>query len=166
MRLGEEAVIMDGLTGLYRREETLRMAAIAFKEAIRKGEPMAVAMIDLDGLKRVNDAKGHDEGDLLLKRAANLIKGECRLRSDGRSPDICGRYGGDEFVVIMPNTSAKGAEAFLRRVREKADMRDMKFSYGIAENRSGTTNFASLVKTADRRMYKDKRVRKSESGDL
>lgn len=159
MRIGEDAVIHDGLTGLYRRDEALRRGAKAIKSALKKGLKVSVVIIDADDLKFINDSEGHDKGDLLLKKLGNFILDGSRKGNDERESDICGRYGGDEFIVIMPGSSEEGASLFIDRIRRKADAAGVRFSYGIADIRPGVT-FQAAVKMADVAMYKDKRSRK------
>jgi len=159
LRIGEDAVIRDGLTGLYRREEALRRGSKAIRKALKKGQKVSVVIIDSDDMKHTNDSEGHDAGDLLLKKLGTLILDGSRNGNAERESDICGRYGGDEFIVIMPGSSVDGADLFIDRTRKKADEAGVRFSYGIAEVMSGVT-FQAAIKIADNAMYKDKRSRK------
>ena len=164
MRVGEDAVVRDGLTGLYRREEALRLGSKAIRRSLKKGSRTSVIMIDLDDLKEVNDSKGHDEGDILLKKMGSLIIGACRKKIGERETDISGGYGGDEFIIILPGSSEDGAEAFIGRLKEGSTSAGLEFSYGIASVRPGV-NFGAAISMADEAMYRDKRLRKN-GGDL
>lgn len=163
MRIGEDIVMHDGLTGLYRREEALRRGSKAIKNALKKGHDISVVIIDLDDLKAINDSKGHCEGDLLLKKLGALIGDGCREGDNDRESDVCGRYGGDEFIIVMPGSSEDGASLFISRIRRRAEAVGVRFSYGIAGVRPGVT-FQAAVKSADKAMYEDKRSRRV-SGD-
>jgi diguanylate cyclase (GGDEF)-like protein len=124
----------DPLTGLGNRralDETLLAEA---NRAVREGRPLSVALLDLDGLKRINDRFGHIEGDRCLRDAARGI--EAALRAN----DLCFRWGGDEFVILLPGTDAPGAELVVARVAERVGQvcRDpegggVSLSYGVAE---------------------------------
>lgn len=96
----------DSLTGLYSRACFMQMATIELNRALRYGHPMSLLMLDIDFFKRVNDTHGHQAGDLVLKSVADLC------RHTLRDCDICGRLGGEEFAVLLPETDqAKAAEA-------------------------------------------------------
>lgn len=110
----------DSLTGLYNRR--------FFEEEMRRLDnprnyPITIAMGDVNGLKLVNDAFGHTLGDELLKSVATLLQKNCR------SNDIVSRWGGDEFVIILPKTSSKEAEIIFDRIQSEAGK--MKYAFGI-----------------------------------
>lgn len=101
----------DVLTGLPNRRAVSEMLSRSVAHATRHGEPLAVLMIDLDNFKGVNDAHGHDVGDLVLRHAADAM-----LRA-GRTEDIAGRWGGEEFLVVLQTTGAEAARVAADRLR-------------------------------------------------
>jgi diguanylate cyclase (GGDEF)-like protein len=112
----EERSVTDGLTGLKNRRFLDERLAEEFKRAQRYADPVSLVMIDLDHFKQVNDRYGHPAGDVVLRGAANLIRGSIR------DPDICARYGGEEFAVILPKTHLSGALVVAERIwRELAE---------------------------------------------
>ncbi|MCS6988146.1 MAG: GGDEF domain-containing protein [Chloroherpetonaceae bacterium] len=113
----EQLATVDSLTGIPNRrsiDETLRRE---WSKAMRNGEPLAAIMVDIDHFKDYNDAYGHQAGDLCLKQVANAIRASLR-----RSTDFVGRYGGEEFLVLLENSdwekAAKMAEKICEAVRE------------------------------------------------
>jgi diguanylate cyclase (GGDEF)-like protein len=113
--------VTDGLTGLFNRgylEERLREM---FEHSLRLREPISCAMFDLDHFKSVNDTHGHQAGDEVLRQFATLLKGAAR------DIDRVGRYGGEEFMVLLPGTVADAAVTFAERVRQQVE--DCVFTY-------------------------------------
>lgn len=143
----------DPLTGLFNRfyldEEMARL------ENSRK-YPVSIIMLDVDEMKDTNDTRGHAEGDELLKRAANL------LRTAFRAEDVVARIGGDEFVVLLPETDQETARTALQRVRELLIAHNRSFgepplsiSMGMATATPGDS-LAEILRLADQRMYQEK----------
>ena len=160
----------DPLTGCLRRESGRELLEIQYRLAERRGEPLAVLFADLDRFKDVNDTWGHDLGDQVLATAATS------LREASRESDIVLRWGGEEFVVILPGATGEEALALVGRLRERGvarlpDERAMTLSIGIAERiTDATPSAAALVALADRRMYLGKQAGRnrcvhSPSGD-
>jgi diguanylate cyclase (GGDEF)-like protein len=160
----------DPLTGCLRRESGRELLEIQYRLAERRGEPLAVLFADLDRFKDVNDTWGHDLGDQVLATAATS------LREASRESDIVLRWGGEEFVVILPGATGEEALALVGRLRERGvarlpDERAMTLSIGIAERiADATPSAAALVALADRRMYLGKQAGRnrcvhSPSGD-
>src|SRR5438045_4297000 len=149
LRQLEEAAIIDELTGVYRRGHGMMILTREVRRAFRSPDDrLVVAFIDVDGLKRFNDTKGHAEGDRLLKElTAALAK---RLRSH----DVVFRYGGDEFVCILPGANPEGAAPIFAAVVDAfvEGGRDRGFSVGITELREGDTP-ETLVARADTALY-------------
>ncbi len=110
-RILRNHMIRDGLTGLYNHTQTKEFLDIELERARRNDTPLAFAMVDMDKFKLVNDTYGHPTGDRVIKSLARLLKQ--RLRKS----DLVGRYGGEEFAVILPNTDAKTAENILNELR-------------------------------------------------
>ena len=139
----EETALADPLTGLGNRRAAAGAFDAALASARRHDTPVAVALVDLDGLKRLNDEQGHAAGDAALVALATA------LRQSMRADDSAFRFGGDEFVVLAPVSTAADLARLFDRVREVAPA----FSVGIAEApRDGMTQDA-LVAVADERMY-------------
>jgi diguanylate cyclase (GGDEF)-like protein len=101
----------ERLTGLMRREAVLRQLDIEFEHAARHDHELAVLMIDLDHFKSVNDAHGHLFGDQVLRRVAET------MQESIRAADALGRYGGEEFLLVLPNTNAEGALKLAEKLR-------------------------------------------------
>jgi diguanylate cyclase (GGDEF)-like protein len=106
-----ESATYEGLTGLLRREAILEQLDRELERALRYGRPLTIAMADLDHFKEVNDRFGHLAGDSLLRRIGQVIT------SGLRSTDWIGRYGGEEFLVILPETAIAGAAAVAEKLR-------------------------------------------------
>ena len=143
----------DTLTGLANRRAFYERGEIETERSRRYNHPFTALFIDLDNFKTVNDTKGHDEGDRLLKNVAEILHG--RLRTT----DICGRLGGDEFAVLLPETGEQAAAIFadeLRtRLREAMEKHGwpVTFSIGVATFNTTPESLDELIKKADALMY-------------
>ena len=143
----------DNLTGLYNRH-------FLNEEIDRLGDsrklPISVIVGDLNGLKLINDIFGHEEGDKYLKKTANLLKDSMRKE------DILGRWGGDEFIVLLPETSAKEADEIRNRISSKLertydDERPISISLGLAtKSENDEKGIKKVIEEADYKMYKNK----------
>lgn len=142
----------DALTGLYNRrffEEEL------FRLDVERNLPISIIMGDVNGLKLTNDVFGHAAGDLLLQKAALTIKSVCR------ADDIITRWGGDEYIVILPKTSNEDAEIIARRIKDqfsKENIKDVSCSIavGSATKYSADENVQKIIEKAEERMYSQK----------
>lgn len=143
------AALTDPLTGALNRAGLADAARLALGSAGRTGCPLSVAVLDLDGFKSVNDQLGHAAGDRLLVDAVRT------WRSALRAGDVLARQGGDEFVLLLPDTDAEGAERLLGRLRGLSTAR---WSAGAATAGPGDS-LDSLLARADRRLYQAKAVR-------
>lgn len=147
----------DVLTKVYTRRVGEELLSVQFHHAHRQDVHMALAFIDLDKFKTINDDFGHEEGDRTLQRASDA------MRRVLRRGDIVVRWGGEEFLVIMPNTDADGARIAIERLREEGlgnrpDGRPQTASIGIAERKADELEtWADLVEKADQRMYAAKK---------
>lgn len=149
LRQLEEEAAVDELTGVYRRGHGMMILTREVRRAFRSpDERLIVAFIDVDGLKWFNDTSGHAEGDRLLKDLTGAMTK--RLRSH----DIVFRYGGDEFVCILPGANVEGAAPIFEAVAEAFSEggEDRRFSVGLAELREGDTP-DGLVARADTALY-------------
>jgi len=106
-------MVRDSLTGLYNHTHSLQLLEDARRRAERDGQPLSFAMIDIDFFKKVNDTYGHPMGDRVIKSLALFLKQ--RLRKS----DHIGRYGGEEFAVVMPDTDAESAKRVLDEIRQR-----------------------------------------------
>jgi len=161
-RLEEELKLLatrDSLTGLLSRGHFMELLGLFFQNAKRYSFPLSLCLCDLDNFKEVNDEYGHQAGDKALE-----VFGEV-LRHELRGSDLAGRYGGDEFVMIFPHTSASEACESLERIRahvERIVLKSGTQSYsltctaGVAEFRPDMKNMEELVHNADRALYQGK----------
>jgi diguanylate cyclase (GGDEF)-like protein len=147
--------LTDPLTGVANRRAWETEAARSLAHATRTGEPMTVAILDLDGFKEVNDREGHSAGDRLLRQVAT------QWRSRLRSSDLLGRHGGDEFVLCLPDTDAPAAEEVLARLGGGLPIG---WSVGTATAGAGDS-LAALLQRADAQLYQGKRLRRGAGGN-
>lgn len=149
----------DQLTGLYNR---------AFLEEEMKryddsGQaPLSLIMADLNGLKLINDSRGHGEGDRMLKTIAAILKSTCRRG------DLIGRWGGDEFVILLPRTPESGAEEICRRIqqrcrRDRPGEKGVSLALGYATREDGGTPLQALLKAAEDYMHQQKLAESSST---
>lgn len=154
----------DSLTRLYNRafleEEMKRLDTV-------RQLPISIIMADLNGLKLVNDTYGHCTGDEMLQSAANILRSSCR------EEDIIARWGGDEFVILLPQTAKIKAEDICKRISDKcckAYVGDVPISIalGVAAKNNAQENLAAILKEAEDNMYKQKLTesRSTRSGVL
>jgi diguanylate cyclase (GGDEF)-like protein len=144
--------VADELTGLLNRAGLRPSLEREIARASRTGRPLAVTVIDVDGLKQVNDILGHASGDRLLTDLAEAWTGVLRRN------DLLARVGGDEFVIVMPETSVDEARDVVERLREvRGPARGTRWSAGVALLREGESS-DDLLDRADRRMYAAKRA--------
>jgi diguanylate cyclase (GGDEF)-like protein/PAS domain S-box-containing protein len=154
----QEQVITDPLTGVYNRRYLEARLEDEFNAAMRYNRSFSLMMLDLDHFKRINDDFGHDEGDKLLKRVSNSL-------SNGiRASDVITRYGGDEFVILMPETPLNRAVDVTERLRKHVTEDLQKHgqvitaSFGIATYRGkpGVTSAAELIRLVDQALLRSK----------
>lgn len=148
----------DELTGLYNRAY--------FNEEIKRYDnkrqlPLSVIMGDINGLKIANDSFGHQQGDKLLKKIAQIIKDSCRKE------DLVARTGGDEFIILLPKTSEKEAKEIYARIKiacqeAKSEPIELSIALGIASKREIGIDFEKVLKKAEDKMYQNK-VHESQS---
>lgn len=151
-----EQAHLDSLTGLYNRHYLWTK----LREYARKKQNVCLVLLDLDGLKGVNDHYGHQMGDDVLKRLASLLRQEIRTK------DLAFRYGGDEFIVIFPDTTLKDTQAIIERLRKRVDEDpflsplEVSFSYGTSNLRE-VRNPEEALTAADKNMYEEKKAKQA-----
>jgi len=154
-----EASITDELTGIYNRRFIIGRLSEEFKKSRRTGTPLSVIIFDVDHFKRVNDTYGHLSGDMVLKRVATLVK------SNLRAYDILGRFGGEEFLIVAPDTPVEDAVNLARRLKAliKAEKMDgetgpvtVTVSFGVGATSGADASFDVLLARADKALYRAK----------
>ena len=149
----------DTVTGLANRHRLMERLHEELERAQRYGTPLAVAMVDLDDFKRINDTHGHEAGDAVLKRVAHDIAGNIR------SVDLAARYGGEEFTVLLPHLSLSEAVGAMDRVRAvveaQADGPSVTMSVGVAAAPPAPPDLDVLLSRADAALYQAKRQGKN-----
>jgi two-component system cell cycle response regulator len=153
----EELALTDPLTGLPNRRAVDVWASRQLSAAARHGFPMWVAMADLDHFKKINDSFGHDAGDVVLKGFAEV------LTANTRRSNICGRLGGEEFLLVLTHADKQQAETAVERIRQVFAERSFAFEGGIARatvsfgisgfEGSAAPEFAALLSRADAALY-------------
>ena len=156
-----EVARTDVLTGLPNRRAIEEWANRQLKGAARHGFPIWVVLSDLDGFKEINDTFGHEAGDTVLRTFANTLKKLTRIS------DMCGRLGGDEFLIVISHVSATNIDLAINRFREMFGALSFPFAgksvsitatFGVAGTESGNLqDFDALVRKADEMLYEAKR---------
>jgi diguanylate cyclase (GGDEF)-like protein len=144
---------LDGLTGCLNQRSFYERLDDEVARAIRYHQPLALMMVDIDDFKSVNDTFGHPHGDAVLARVGETARQECR------APDVIGRVGGDEFAIVVPQTSAAGAERLARRLLAHVGQPDgssVTLSIGIAVLDDASPHPDRLMADADRALYQVK----------
>lgn len=147
----------DELTGLHNRRYLIECAEHTIQLAKRHGRPLTVLIGDLDYFKQVNDQHGHLAGDRLLQKVAHCL--QRRLRQS----DIVGRYGGDEFVVVLPETQQEDAESIVEELRHAiTEDTGHSMSIGLAALHPTMESFSEVLAEADAALYRRKALRTEE----
>ncbi len=153
----QQQSITDGLTGIKTRRFFWEALSAEWKRASRSGRPFSVVLIDLDKFKEVNDTMGHFEGDLVLARVGRL------LEQKSRQSNVVARYGGDEFIVLMPETGPEQAAVLAERLRQWLSADPMLSehaitgSFGVASFPTHGFSIEDVIRVADAGMYVSKR---------
>ena len=153
----QQQSITDGLTGIKTRRFFNEALQSEWKRASRSGRPFSVVLIDLDRFKSVNDSMGHLEGDLVLARIGRI------LEQKSRQSNIVARYGGDEFVILMPETGVEQAQILSERLRlwiatdTTLNERQITASFGVAAFPLHGATAEDVLRVADMGMYTSKR---------
>jgi len=149
----------DQLTGLFNRRKLEHDLNLHYESSVRHSVPTSILMFDLDNLKRINDTKGHYAGDEIIQAVADI----CRTAL--RKTDAACRYGGDEFVVVLPNTDREQAMQFARRLHDRFGKELSRFSMegtvvtasiGVTTIAPEDRSYEDTLKRADRALYEAK----------
>ncbi len=162
----EKWATTDPLTGLMNRRHFFELADRELEQTRRSNRPLSFIMLDIDHFKKVNDEHGHLVGDAAIIQIAELLKQELR------KVDFCGRYGGEEFVLCLPDTPLQGALELGERIRQEVekleiDTKDdnllhITASLGMAENQQDP-NVEAILKRADHALYEAKKAGRNQS---
>lgn len=159
LRRMEGLALQDDLTGLLNRRAMERVLERETARARRSGQPYCVVMADIDHFKRINDHFGHAFGDEVLRAVAGA------LRANVRGHDVVGRWGGEEFLIILPETGVEGASSLAERLRAEIEKLattrqgrqvGLSMTFGLASSAEGRSP-QELVEVADGAMYEGKR---------
>jgi two-component system, cell cycle response regulator len=162
VQMSIEMAITDALTGLHNRRYMETHLSTLVEQAGLRGKPLAVLVLDIDYFKSVNDTHGHDAGDDVLREFSQ------RLKKSIRGIDLACRYGGEEFVVVMPETDMAVATMVAERLRRRiacepfpvcrgANAVEITISIGLAARASTNDTAANILKRADQALYRAKR---------
>jgi two-component system, cell cycle response regulator len=156
--------VTDDLTKLKNRRYILARLTKDHSQSVRYNRPLSCIIFDIDNFKNVNDTYGHDAGDAVLKAVGNKVLSLCR------SVDSLGRYGGEEFLMVLPETEVEGARKFAERIRVELENlripvlsgRELRVtaSFGVASyvpvQGSTDMNIDALIKRTDEALYRAK----------
>ncbi len=161
MRRLEEMSVRDALTGIFNRGHIEARLRDEVARSRRHGDPLSVILLDVDDFKRVNDRHGHKAGDTVLREVVRRITGNLRQH------DVCGRYGGEEFTVVLPGTDLPSARVVAERLRRavacqavetSAGPIKLSITLGVAQLDPDTIDHEMLLDRADRALYQGKRA--------
>jgi len=158
----EEMAILDVLTGLFNRRHVMERFSEEMKRARRLGKDLGCIMIDIDNFKAINDTYGHLVGDKTLREVSEVLKRSVRTY------DITGRYGGEEFLIILPDTDFRETGIFAERIRtaiqthpvgesEATPAIPVTISLGITSLTDTDISIDNMIKRADDGLYKAKK---------
>jgi diguanylate cyclase (GGDEF)-like protein len=157
----QEAALLDPLTGIPNRRYAMDRIQQEWSAAERGARPLACMLIDVDHFKRINDTHGHDVGDLVLQRIADTLK------HSARTQDVICRIGGEEFLVVCPDTDASAASQCAERLRQAVGAMHialgsapltLTISIGVAAMDAGMTGPDSMIKASDQAVYAAKQA--------
>ncbi|PYO74288.1 MAG: hypothetical protein DMD64_04435 [Gemmatimonadetes bacterium] len=160
----KELAVTDPLTGLANHRHLVQSLEGEIKRSRRTGQPFAVVLLDLDGLKQINDRHGHLAGSLAIRRVAEALLGSCR------GTDTAARYGGDEFALVLPETGEAAAWHVARGVADRlatdAEKPNLSISVGVAVYPGHGETVEALLNAADIALYETKERRKTRAVGL
>ncbi|MCS7307935.1 MAG: GGDEF domain-containing protein, partial [Aquificaceae bacterium] len=160
IEINRELSIRDPLTNLYNRRFVVEFFQKEMERTKRNRHPLSLVLMDIDHFKNINDTYGHNTGDMCLKVFSDI------LRNNVRSMDIVGRWGGEEFIIILPQASKEEAISISNRIRDKlkekviytdkAEPIFLTASFGIATAPEDGEDMDKLLTVADNRLYRAK----------
>jgi diguanylate cyclase (GGDEF)-like protein len=157
-----ELAVTDPLTGLANHRQLVQALEAEIKRSRRTAQPLAVVLLDLDGLKQINDRHGHLAGSLAIRRVAEALLGSCR------ATDTAARFGGDEFALVLPETGEAAAWHVARGVVDRlatdAEKPNLSISVGVAVYPGNGETVEALLNAADVALYETKERRKNKPG--
>ncbi|MDP3041388.1 MAG: diguanylate cyclase [Candidatus Omnitrophota bacterium] len=152
-----DLAVRDGLTGLFNRRYFNELIMVEVNRLKRSPATLSVLMLDIDNFKNYNDTQGHPAGDVLLKDAAKVFKNSVR------PSDIVCRYGGEEFIIILPQTEKKAATIVAERLRVQVGLYlPTTVSIGIASVPEDAQEISALIEKADSALYQAKAAGKNK----
>jgi diguanylate cyclase (GGDEF)-like protein len=159
-----ELAVTDALTGLANHRQLIQALESEIRRSRRTAQPLAVVLLDLDGLKQINDRHGHLAGSLAIRRVAEALLGSCR------ATDTAARFGGDEFALVLPETGEAAAWHVARGVVDRlatdAEKPNLSISVGVAVYPGHGETVEALLNAADAALYETKERRKSRAVGL
>ena len=159
-----ELAVTDPLTGLANHRQLVQSLESEIKRSRRTAQPLAVVLLDLDGLKQINDRHGHLAGSLAIRRVAEALLGSCR------ATDTAARFGGDEFALVLPETGEAAAWHVARGVVDRlatdAEKPNLSISVGVAVYPGHGETVEALLNAADVALYETKERRKTKAAGL
>lgn len=159
-----ELAVTDPLTGLANHRQLIQALEGEIRRSRRTAQPLAVVLLDLDGLKQINDRHGHLAGSLAIRRVAEALLGSCRVT------DTAARFGGDEFALVLPETGEAAAWHVARGVVDRlatdAEKPNLSISVGVAVYPGHGETVEALLNAADVALYETKERRKTRAAGL
>ena len=152
----KELATVDGMTGLFNRRHFFSLAEMEWSRYQRHWRPMSLLMIDIDRFKSINDRFGHDVGDHVIVQIADI----CRMEK--RKSDVVARFGGEEFLLLLPETALEEAHQVAERLRHRVETRDLSvasraisatISIGVAQANPYMESLFDVIKLADQALY-------------
>ena len=151
----KEMSMRDSMTSLLNHKNSLRRLNEEIERAKRISHPLSVAMMDLDNFKLINDIHGHQTGDEVLIGIAQILRNTCRVT------DVIGRYGGEEFIIIMPDTTVKDAavlfQCIQKNIREAEFQNGIRVTFSCGISELNDESAPVLVRSSDLMLYRAKK---------
>jgi diguanylate cyclase (GGDEF)-like protein len=163
LRQIEQMAISDSLTGIFNRRHSMSRFAEELEKAKREQAALGCIMLDIDNFKSVNDRYGHQRGDKVLREVADRLKHSLRIY------DILGRYGGEEFLIVLPGMDLESTRQLAERIRlhlkeSPVDDLGITISLGISCNQKVDSSIDEIIKRADEGLYRAKQAGRDRVG--